>query len=130
MAADINSLGEQLRLLNVDMENQVQHKTHELEKKTRELRLLYDVAAGVNVSRDLDKLLSRYLVILMDVVHANAGTVRLLTEGGRMRLVAQIGFDASEVIEENPEAEAADDKAPEEDKQEDEAMEMQAVPLA
>ena len=127
LAKDINSLGEQFRLLNLEMENQVQLKTRELEDKTRELQLLYDVVAGVNLSRDLDELLSCYLLTLMEVVHADAGTVRLLTEDGRMRLVAQIGFDELE-SRENPETDG-EDKAPEEDRQEDEAMDMQAVPL-
>ncbi|MGB0712927.1 MAG: ATP-binding protein [Gammaproteobacteria bacterium] len=121
LARDINRLGEEFMLLSYDMENQVNKQTERLEENTRQLQLLYDVAAGVNMANDLDDLLTCFLHTLMEVVHADAGTVRLLTEGGRMRLVATIGFDEKE--------QDGADAAPEEVKDEDDDMEMLAIPL-
>ncbi|MGB0721021.1 MAG: histidine kinase [Gammaproteobacteria bacterium] len=121
LATDINRLGEEFMLLSYDMENQVNKQTHRLEENARQLQLLYDVAAGVNMANDLDDLLTCFLHTLMEVVHADAGTVRLLTEDGRMRLVATIGFDEKD--------QDASDAAPEEVKDEDDDMEMLAIPL-
>jgi len=71
----------------------VRQQTERIEQKTRSLKILYDVAASVNVSRDLDDLLTRFLHTLREVVDARAATVRLLDENGQMRLVASVGLD-------------------------------------
>jgi two-component system nitrate/nitrite sensor histidine kinase NarX len=92
LARDINSLGEEFKLLSWDMESQVNKQTERLAQKTRSLQLLYDVAASINMSRDLDELLTCFLHTLIEVVHAEAGTVRLLTDDGSMRLVASSGL--------------------------------------
>jgi two-component system nitrate/nitrite sensor histidine kinase NarX len=98
LARDINSLGEEFKLLSWDMESQVNKQTERLAQKTRSLQILYDVAASINMSRDLDELLTCFLHTLVEVVHAEAGTVRLLTEEGSMRLVASSGL-ARETVE-------------------------------
>ncbi len=71
--------------------------TH-LVRKARSLELLYDVAASINVSRDLDDLLARSIRVLKEVVGAHAGSVRLVESDGRMRMVASIGTD-EDVVE-------------------------------
>jgi len=97
LAPDINSLGEWLEILSVDMDTAVMKQTERIAQKTRSLEVLYDVAATINVSRDLDDLLSRFLRTMKDVVNARAGCVRLLDTNGAMRLVASIGLDAQKI---------------------------------
>jgi two-component system, NarL family, nitrate/nitrite sensor histidine kinase NarX len=98
LARDINSLGEGLKTLSHDLDNQVRKQTERLAQKTRTLEILYDVAASINMSRDLDDLLTLFLHTLKDLVNARAASVRLLTDDGQMRLVASIGL-ASDVVE-------------------------------
>jgi len=94
---DINRISNKLQLLSEDMQNQVQTQTQYIAQKTRSLEIIYDVAASINVSRDLDDLLTRFLHSLKEVVNARAAVVRLVTEDGQMRLVASTGLN-DEVI--------------------------------
>lgn len=122
LADDINLLSQDFRDLSWDMETQVNKQTERLAQKTRDLELLYDVAANVATEvDDIDDLLTRFLFTLMDVVNAQAGTVRLLTPDGHMRLVCSLGLN--EPSDEGPELESKP-------KLEDlEQMEMIPVPL-
>ena len=85
LAKDINSLGEELKRLSREMDEQVSKQTERIAQKNRSLEILYDVAASINISRDLDDLLVRFLRILNDVVKAKAATLRLLTDDSKMR---------------------------------------------
>jgi two-component system nitrate/nitrite sensor histidine kinase NarX len=98
LARDINELGTALQVCSRDMEAQVQKQTERLAQKTRSLEILYDVAASINVSRDLDELLQRFLHTLKDITNARAASVRLLTADGQMRLVGSVGLDP-EIVE-------------------------------
>jgi len=98
LAQDMNHLADALESLTTDMEAQVSKQTERIEQKTRSLQVLYDVAASLNVSRDLNDLLIRFLHTMRDIVDAKAGTVRMLTENDQMELVASIGLD-DEVVE-------------------------------
>jgi two-component system nitrate/nitrite sensor histidine kinase NarX len=80
------------------METQVCKQTERIEQKKRSLQVLYDVAASLNVSRDLSDLLVRFLHTMRDMVDAKAGTVRMLNEHQQMEMVASIGLD-EEVVE-------------------------------
>lgn len=93
LAKDINKFGDTLQNLSEDMQSQVRKQTRHIEQKTRSLEIIYDVAASINVSRDLEDLLTRFLHTLKDVVHARAALVRLVTDDGQMRLVSGIGLD-------------------------------------
>jgi len=93
----LNGLGERLQTLSQDMDTQVHRQTEHIKEKTRSLEVLYDVAASINSSRDLDDLLTRFLHTLKEVVHARAATVRLLGKDNQMRLVASLGL-SKEVI--------------------------------
>lgn len=95
--ADINQISDKLQLLSEDMQNQVQTQTQYIAQKTHSLEIIYDVAASINVSRDLDDLLTRFLHTLKDVVNARAAVVRLVTDDEQMRLVASTGLN-DEVI--------------------------------
>jgi len=89
----INILSDRLETLTLDMQSQVQKQTKHIQRKTHSLEVIYDVAASINISRDLDDLLTRFLFTLKDVVHARAAAVRLLTDDDQMRLVASVGLD-------------------------------------
>ncbi len=94
---DINSLGEAVEALSMDLDAEVKKQTERIAQKTHSLEVLYDVAATINVSRDLDDLLSRFLRTMKDVVNARAACVRLLDEHGTMRLVASTGLDTAKI---------------------------------
>ena len=100
LARDINSLGDSLQGLTQEMDKQVRRQTERLEQKTRSLEVLYDVAASINTSRDLDDLLTRFLKTLTEIVGARAAAVRLLHGDDQMRLVASIGLDPEAVARE------------------------------
>ena len=89
----INILSDRLETLTLDMQSQVRKQTKHIQRKTHSLEVIYDVAASINVSRDLDDLLTRFLFTLKDVVNARAAAVRLLTDDDNMRLVASVGLD-------------------------------------
>lgn len=90
---DINALSDTLQTLSQDMQSQVRKQTEHIERKTHSLEIVYDVAASINVSRDLEDLLTRFLHTLKDVVNARAAVVRLVTDDNQMRLVSSIGLD-------------------------------------
>jgi len=90
---DINSLGEMLHTLAQDTEQQLQLHTAHTTQKTRSLAILYDVAASINASRDINDLLTRFLHTLKEVIDARAAAVRLVNDLGEMRLVASLGLD-------------------------------------
>ena len=98
LAHDINSLADEFQRLARDLDREVTRHTERLALKTRSLQILYDVAASVNMARDLDELLTRFLYTLVDLVNARAGVVRLLNENRQMRLIAATGLEA-EVLE-------------------------------
>ncbi len=93
MAQDINDIGLLLQKQSQNTEQQLAEHVKHLRQKRDSLRILYDVAASVNTSRDLNDLLTRFLHTLKDVSNAEAATVRLLTTDNRMRLVASTGLD-------------------------------------
>jgi two-component system nitrate/nitrite sensor histidine kinase NarX len=93
LSEDLNDLGIMMNHLARDTEEQLHQHTQHTQQKTQSLIILYDVAASINISSSLDDLLKRFLKTLTDVIHANAGAVRLLNTDGQMELVASIGFD-------------------------------------
>ncbi len=98
LTEDLNDLGTMMHHLSKDTEEQLHQHTQHTELKTQSLGILYDVAASINISSSLDDLLKRFLSTLTEVLHANAGAVRLLNKDNQMELVASIGFD-DELIE-------------------------------
>ncbi len=92
---DINKLGDSLRALTRDMDEQVNKQTLILQRKTRSLEILYDVAARSNSAKDIDDLLIGFLNTLTEIVYAHAGTVRLMNDDRQMRLVGSVGLDDS-----------------------------------
>ncbi len=93
LAVDINELGESLRSLSREMDERVDNQTITLQRKSRSLEILYDVAARSNSTRNIDDLLVAFLNTLTEIVYAHAGTVRLVTDDNQMRLVGSIGIE-------------------------------------
>jgi len=93
LAKNINELGDKIENLTLDMQSQVKKQTEHIERKSHSLEIIYDVAASINISRNLDDLLTRFLHSLKEVVNARAAVVRLVTDDNQMRLVASLGFD-------------------------------------
>lgn len=95
LAHHINRLSDALEKLATEMDDLVCSQTERLQEKNRSLETLYDIAATINASRDLEDLLERTAEKLMVVVDAGAATIRLRTEEGHMRLLRTIGFEGS-----------------------------------
>ena len=93
MARDIDSLSQELYGLYEDMDSRVARQTARLAQKTASLKILYDVAATINQTHDLEELLLRFLRMLKEMVNGRAATVRLQAPDGRMQLVGCIGLD-------------------------------------
>jgi two-component system nitrate/nitrite sensor histidine kinase NarX len=93
LAREINQLGADLQSLNHELAEKVRDRTQHLSRKTRSLEILYEVAFGLNTSRNLNELLSQFLETFMELVDARAASVRLLTGDGKTRLVASRGLD-------------------------------------
>lgn len=93
LARDINELGESLRSLSREMDDAVHSQTQRLAKKTRDLEVLYEVAANSNNTTDINDLLIRYLGTLHNLLRAKKSTVRLLTPDDNLILIGSMGFD-------------------------------------
>lgn len=92
LAHDINELGDALRSLTGEMDDRVNRQTKSLQRKTRSLEILYDVAARSNSAKDLNELLNFFLDTLTEIVYAHAGSVRLVRDDHQMELVGSIGL--------------------------------------
>lgn len=90
---DLDSLHEELAGLYEDMDDRVARQTMRLAQKTASLKILYDVAAGINQHHDLDALLLRFLRVLKEMVNGRAATLRLAMPKGASWLVGAIGLD-------------------------------------
>lgn len=90
---DLNDLGTMLHHLAKDTDKQLQEHTQYTVQKTQSLSILYDIAASINTSNDLNDLLKRFLNTLTQILSAQAGAVRLLNTDNQMELVASLGFD-------------------------------------
>ncbi|MES9971519.1 MAG: histidine kinase [Candidatus Thiodiazotropha sp.] len=90
MARDIDSLSEELTDIYEDMEVRVARQTSRLAQKTTSLQVLYDVAAGINQSENLDELLLEYMGVFKRMVGARSATVHLVLPDDRVRQVGCI----------------------------------------
>nr|WP_207146303.1 histidine kinase [Chromatium okenii] len=93
IAEDIRALNEELTDLYEDMDNRVARQTMRLAQKTASLKILYDVAAGIQQAESVEELLLRFLRVLKEMINGRAATVRLLAPNGSRRLLGSIGLD-------------------------------------
>ena len=99
LAQDIGALNEELTELYDEMDNRVARQTQRLAQKTASLKILYDVAAGINQAQDLEDLLLRFLRVLKRMVNGCSADVQLVMPDGSHRLVGAIGLDDTLVRE-------------------------------
>ncbi len=88
----INAIAEDYESLSKSQQQRLIRQARHIKQKKYYLSVLYDVAACINQSHNLDELLQRFLETLTTVVNAKAATVRLLDKDDQMRLVASIGL--------------------------------------
>ncbi len=93
IAGDIATLNAELTDLYEDMDHRVARQTMRLAQKTASLKILYDVAAGINEAESVDDLVLRYLRVIKEMVNGRAATVRLVMPDGSRHLVGSIGLD-------------------------------------
>lgn len=93
IAGDIATLNAELTDLYEDMDHRVARQTMRLAQKTASLKILYDVAAGINEAESVDELVLRYLRVIKEMVNGRAATVRLVMPDGSRHLVGSIGLD-------------------------------------
>ena len=101
LARAICSLNEELAELYEDMDHRVARQTMRLAQKTASIKILYDVAAGINTAASLDSLLLRFLRVLKEMVNGRAASARLVLPDGSRRLVGSIGLDGELVGDAN-----------------------------
>lgn len=94
LCQDINFVGEMLESLSKDAEFQLQYHTEHIAKKNKSLATLYDVVTSINMSRDIQDLLTRFLHTMTELVNARAATVYLETKNNTCTLISEIGLDA------------------------------------
>ena len=87
---ELQFIGEMLQSLSSDAEAQVQRHTHYIAQKTRSLSILYDVANSINLSRDVDSLLSQFLYNMTELVDAQAAVAYLIKDENEVELLTHI----------------------------------------
>ncbi len=95
LSQDINFVGEMLCSLSRDAEQQLQRHTEHIAQKNKSLETLYDVVTSINMTRDIQTLLTHFLHTMTELVSAHAAAVYLEAEKNTCSLVAEIGMDAS-----------------------------------
>lgn len=86
LAEDLNVVGMMLLRLSEDADFQLQEHTRHITSKTRSLQILYNLAANISYSADMEELLNTALHTIFEVINADAATVRMV-EGSHYRLV-------------------------------------------
>ena len=83
-------IGEMLRSLSRDAETQVQRHTSHIGQKTRSLAVLYDVANSINLSRDVNSLLSQFLFNMTELIDAQAAAAYSVKQDNQVELLTDI----------------------------------------
>lgn len=93
LAAGFNQMADRLQQFYGNLEQKVQDKTAALEEQNRELALLYDSAAFLQVRQTLEPMCEGFLERIVRYFGADAGSVRLLDAGSdKVLLVVQHGL--------------------------------------
>ena len=78
LSAGFNRMAAHLQNVYDTLEERVAAKTHSLEEKNRELKILYDVVAFLREPNDVDSLCKGFLVRVQKTLGADASSARLL----------------------------------------------------
>ncbi len=90
---DINRAAEWLEALALDKEQQLVSQKSDIERKSRSLQLLYDVATGINNATEVEQLTARFMYTVADVVGARAASARIKGVDGLSRPVAELNLE-------------------------------------
>lgn len=96
LSTNINSLSDKIQSLSDEMQQEVDRQTGRIARKNHALEVLYDVAASINISSNMEDLLIRFLPTLKEVLKAEAATVRLANYDGQMRLIGNTALGERE----------------------------------
>lgn len=89
----INAITDDYQAVSRMQQQRLNRQEQFIAQKNHHLSVLYEVAASVNRSSNLDDLLKGFLTTLQDVFKAEAVAVRLLDADQQMKLVAYVGLD-------------------------------------
>lgn len=93
LSAGFNRMADRLQRLYGSLEDKVRAKTSELEGQNRELALLYDSAAFLQVRQAIEPMSEGFIERLIGYFGADAGSVRLVESGNdKLHLVVQQGL--------------------------------------
>lgn len=96
LATGFNQMADRLEQFYGDLEQKVRDKTSALEEQNRELALLYDSAAFLQVRQALEPMCEGFLERIVRYFGADAGSVRLLDGGNdKVHLVVQHGLSGA-----------------------------------
>jgi two-component system nitrate/nitrite sensor histidine kinase NarX len=96
---DLQFIGEMLQSLSTNAETQVQKHTNHIAQKTRSLSILYDVANSINLSRDVDSLLSQFLFNMTELIDAQAAVAYLVHHDNEVELLTHINSNEEIIAE-------------------------------
>lgn len=99
---ELSQMGRWYKEIGREGDDRVSEQVMQMARKTRLLEILYDVAASISLSRDLNEILKRFLRLSLDITHARAGVVRLATQDADMVLVDCVGDLDIEVADRLP----------------------------
>jgi two-component system nitrate/nitrite sensor histidine kinase NarX len=103
---DLSEMGRWYKDIALEGDDRFSEQVRQMARKTRLLEILYDIAATISVSRDLEEVLSHFLQLSADITHARVALVRLATNDGDMLLVDVVGEDKDKFKHRVPMAEA------------------------
>jgi len=95
LSGDINFVAEMLASLSKDADLQLQRHTEHIAQKNKSLATLYDVVTSINMSRDLNDLLTHFLHTTTELVNAHSAGVYLTNKNAGYTLVAEIGLNTT-----------------------------------
>ncbi|MFB6260330.1 MAG: GAF domain-containing protein, partial [Thiohalorhabdaceae bacterium] len=98
LAVAFNHMARELTTLKHNLDTQVAEQTRSLQQRNQRLTMLYEIATSLQTNLAVEELLDQALDGVVSVTESSAGIARLVTDDGRMRLVASRGLDP-EVLE-------------------------------
>ena len=99
---DLSEMGRWYREASIEGNDDISEQIRQMARKTRLLEILYDIAASISVSRDLNEVLTRFLQLSVDITNARVAVARLMMTDGDMRLVDAFGCDPADLQERLP----------------------------
>lgn len=89
---ELHFVSEMLQSLSRDAETQVQNHTTHIARKTLSLSVLYDVASSINMSDDVNSLLSRFLHTITELIDAHSAVAYLVKDNDEVEPLTHINI--------------------------------------